>query len=228
MTYDMAPPQKGGTLSDQVYKELLKRIRRGAWLPGTKLTLRSLSEELGTSVQPVRDAIGKLVAERALVMRPNHSVALPPTDRRLMAEIFAMANMLEGEAARRSTLRLNELDLNQLEDAIARAKEHYRNSGDIGERLIALNDISWTLAEKSGSDLLEEQITMLRTRTAPYYAAAMKKETQDDSDFIIFTTRIQDEFLLALRRRHPDEAEAIRRADIYTYQQYVFRRLVGQ
>lgn len=221
------PAQDINTLSHQVYQGLSMRIRRGDWLPGTRLTLRSLASEQGTSIQPVRDAISRLAAEGALVLRPNHSVALPPTDGQLMTEIFAMANMLEGCAARLSTLRLSELNLSHLEDAIARSKEYYRHGGSIRDQLISINDISHTLATESGSSLLAEQISILRTRTAPYYAAAIQLEKGADQDFIIYTTRIQNEFLLALRRRHPDEAEAIRRADLYTYQQYVYRKLIG-
>lgn len=75
------------TLSSQVYHAIRDRIFRGEWFPGTRLTLRALASELGTSVQPVRDAIGKLTVERVLVLRPNYSVQIPNIDRELMDEI---------------------------------------------------------------------------------------------------------------------------------------------
>lgn len=70
------------TLSLQVYHTIRDRIFRGEWLPGTRLTLRSLAADLGTSVQPVRDAIGKLTVERVLILRPNYSVQIPESPSR--------------------------------------------------------------------------------------------------------------------------------------------------
>lgn len=215
----------GETLGEQVYSEVRSRIRRGEWLPGTKLTLRALAEELGTSVQPVRYAIGKLTAEQALVLKPNSSVALPPIHSRLLDEIFSMRNMLEAEAARRSTERLTEEDLVALEEAVVATREHYAAGGTIEDRVVALNEVALILADRSGSTILAEQIMSLRTRTSPYYAAAMARDHVNDPDFVTFTTRLQNEFLMAVRRRHAVEAEAIRKADLYTFQHYIYRML---
>jgi DNA-binding GntR family transcriptional regulator len=59
------------TLNDRVYRELKKSIMSGAFKPGSELKLRSVAEALGTSLMPVRDAMRRLVAERALEMRPR-------------------------------------------------------------------------------------------------------------------------------------------------------------
>ena len=72
----------------------------GEWLPGTKLTLRGLAEELGTSVQPVREAVSRLSAERVLLVKPNSSLMLPPIDKEELDEIWALRLLLEREAAR--------------------------------------------------------------------------------------------------------------------------------
>jgi len=61
----------------------------------------------------------------------------------------------------------------------------------------------------SGSALLAEQIFMLRTSISSCYAAAMMEESAADLDFLTFTTRIQNEFLRALRRRDLEEVEAM-------------------
>jgi len=41
---------KISTLGQQVYRRLYDRLMSGALLPGAKLTLRGLAEELGTSM----------------------------------------------------------------------------------------------------------------------------------------------------------------------------------
>ena len=65
------------TLNDRVYRELKKSIMSGAFKPGSELKLRSVAEALGTSLMPVRDAMRRLVAERALEMRPSRIITIP-------------------------------------------------------------------------------------------------------------------------------------------------------
>src|SRR5271155_4909748 len=78
-------PIEHETLYDRVYRELKNSIMAGAFKPGSELTLRSVAGALGTSFMPVRDAMRRLVAERALEMRPSR------TSRRIRL-------LLEGEA----------------------------------------------------------------------------------------------------------------------------------
>ncbi len=65
------------TLNDRVYRELRTMIMSGGFEPGAELTLRALAQALKVSLMPVRDAIGRLVAERALEMLPNRKVIVP-------------------------------------------------------------------------------------------------------------------------------------------------------
>src|SRR3978361_330171 len=58
----LAPPEAEVTLAHQVYQQLEVRILNGEWLPNTKVSLRKLALSLETSMQPVRDAVGKLVS----------------------------------------------------------------------------------------------------------------------------------------------------------------------
>jgi DNA-binding GntR family transcriptional regulator len=217
--------RKSETLNSQVYLAIREKIICGDWLPGTKLTLRGLAAELGTSIQPIRDAVGRLMAERSLSLRPNHSVVLPPIDRALMDDVFSLRNMLEGEAVRRSTLTLTPADFVEIEAAIHATRIHYATGGSIRDRVVAIQKIAIIFAKTCGSTLLAEQLINLRTRTAPYYAAAMAADTLADNEFITFTIRIQDEFVAALKRREAEEAANIRKADLYTYQHYIYRLL---
>jgi DNA-binding GntR family transcriptional regulator len=217
---------KPETLGQHVYSRLRARIYRGDWLPGTKLTFRGLALELGTSVQPVREAIGRLAAERALILRPNHSVMLPLVDRTLLDEIFSMRNMLEGEAARLCAGKISDQDLIELRDAIAMTRMHFlAKGGSIQERILSVHHISSILARCSGSEILAEQISALRARTAPYYAAAMTADRVSDLEFLTFAIRMQDEFLFAMERRDAVNASELRKVDLYTYQHYVYRLL---
>ncbi|MDB6181269.1 GntR family transcriptional regulator [Paracoccus fistulariae] len=203
-----------------------RRRLRGEWFPGTRLTLRALASELGTSVQPVRDAIGKLTVERVLVLRPNYSVQIPNIDRELMDEIFAIRNLLEAEAARRCVSVMTDADIDDLEEAILATRRVYWVESEIPSRVTTIQGVSRILAERCGSEALCEQLINLRARTAPYYAAALaRSDDGEDAEFVTFTIRIQDEFVTALRRRDEVAAAEIRKVDLYTFQHYIYRLL---
>ncbi len=59
------------TLHERAYDEVKKAIMGGAIAPGEPMTIRALAKALGTSVMPVREALRRLVAERALELLPN-------------------------------------------------------------------------------------------------------------------------------------------------------------
>src|SRR5262245_25015684 len=68
----------------KVYGELRDALMRGRFIPSATVTLRGLAHALRTSAMPVRAALQQLVAEQALVVRPNRMVMVP----RLTAERF--------------------------------------------------------------------------------------------------------------------------------------------
>lgn len=214
------------TLNIQVYHTIRDRIFRGEWFPGTRLTLRALATELGTSVQPVRDAIGKLTVERVLILRPNYSVQIPGIERSTMDEVFAMRNILEAEAARKCVSSMSNADIDELEQAILATREVYWLETAISSRVTTIQHVARLLAQGCGSKTLGDQLINLRARTAPYYAAALaRNDDGEDKEFAIFTIRIQDEFVAALRRRDEVAASEIRKVDLYTFQHYIYRLL---
>jgi DNA-binding GntR family transcriptional regulator len=62
-------------LHDRAYLEVKKAIMCGAIRPGATITIRAMAAALGTSPMPVREALSRLVAERALVMLPTRYIS---------------------------------------------------------------------------------------------------------------------------------------------------------
>ncbi|WP_456704998.1 GntR family transcriptional regulator [Bradyrhizobium sp. USDA 4449] len=224
---------ENATLGQQAYSALREKLLTGEWLPGAKLTLRGLAADLGTSVQPVREAVSRLSAEGALVLKPNASLMLPGVDKSIMDEIFDLRNILESEAARLATPRMSEENLSALAEHLRMSRaEHLTKSprrnavrADRRTRVTTVHAMAMLVAQCSGSKALAGQILQLRMRTAPYYAAAMNVDEASDREFVSFGIRLQEEFFRAVRRRDANEAAHIRFADLYTYQRFVYRRL---
>jgi len=87
------------TVNDRVYQQLRTMIMSGGVRPGKELKLRELAKELHVSLMPVRDAIGRLVVERALDMLPNRQVIVPELSLERLVEVRRVRVVLEGEAA---------------------------------------------------------------------------------------------------------------------------------
>jgi DNA-binding GntR family transcriptional regulator len=217
--------QTGTTLGQQVYLALRSRLLAGEWLPGTRLTLRGLAEELGTSVQPVREAVSRLSAERVLLVKPNSSLMLPPINKEELDEIWSLRLLLEREAARLCAMRLTEADFGELDRAMVTIRAQLTAQGAQVGRVQPIQHIAVQLGKWSGSRLLAEQIETLRLRGAPHYAAALRADMSGELDFILFSLHIQEELIEALKRRDAINAAELRGADLYTYQRFIYRRL---
>jgi DNA-binding GntR family transcriptional regulator len=77
---------------------------RGQISPNDRLSLRSLADVLGVSVMPVREAVAKLVAEGALVVTRNQSIAIPIITKERLQEITQVRIEVEGYAAEQAAL----------------------------------------------------------------------------------------------------------------------------
>lgn len=88
-------------LSEQIYRSLRLGLMDGEYRPGERLTIASVSEQFGTSITPVREAIFRLASEQALEVKASTSIVVPDLTSRNLREIVAIRKELEGMAAYR-------------------------------------------------------------------------------------------------------------------------------
>lgn len=65
------------SLTEHVYDVISEMLMSGALRPGDRMSQRSLAEQLGVSVMPIRAAIGRLAARGALVVEPKRAIKVP-------------------------------------------------------------------------------------------------------------------------------------------------------
>ena len=102
------------TLSQRVYDDLRELLLAGQVRPGQKLTLRGLSEALGTSPMPVREAIRQLAAEGALEILPNRAVRVPLMTKGRFREILKIRLALEGLAVEHAAINISDEGLEEV------------------------------------------------------------------------------------------------------------------
>ncbi|NOD76862.1 GntR family transcriptional regulator [Ruegeria sp. HKCCD4332] len=113
-----------GPQGNSTYQRLLEEIRDGALLPGDRLREIELSERLGVSRTPVREAIRQLEADGLVTHVPRQGATVRSLDYAEVMELYEMRAVLEGTAARlaaraASDIELDEMDI--LNDRLAEA-----------------------------------------------------------------------------------------------------------
>jgi DNA-binding GntR family transcriptional regulator len=91
---------------ERVYQALRQRILFGGFLPGLPVTFRGLADSLNVSMMPVREAVRRLIAERALELHGNRRVSVPAMTASKFEQIVFARCMLEPELAVRALPRL--------------------------------------------------------------------------------------------------------------------------
>ena len=103
----------------------------GRFQPGERLPIRPLSEKMGTSATPVREALLKLVSYGALEMKPAHPITVPVLDKKGYLENRAIRVVNEGLAASEAARKITKRQLIKLkklnDDMIKAAKENRFN-----------------------------------------------------------------------------------------------------
>ena len=148
----------------------------GRFLPGEVLTIRALAGALGTSTMPVREALQRLGAERALRFLPNRSIRVPAMSKASFVDLTRVRLCLEGFAAEIAAKDINEQELGQLARAI-RQMEAATEAGD-GDDFSAGNQrFHFGIYRASRSEHLLPMIETLWLRIGPFLASTVRTET---------------------------------------------------
>ena len=212
------------TVARRAYRELRAALIRGEFLPGTTLTLRALADRLGTSIMPIREAVSRLAAETALELRPNRAIRVPEPSRAEIDTLWRIRLLIESEAA---ALAASTASTDQIDALAAVCQAMWQALAVSEERALVEGTGRWTmmLAEASGSAPFVDYISNLRLRCAPLIARALGGGIRQEDPFFAFSLRLQDQIVDAVRRRDAGQARDLRRADVRSFQAFVYRRM---
>lgn len=140
------------TVQDQVYDKLRRAIMSGKLVPGQAVSIRSLAFSLGTSAIPVREALRRLAAERAIEVLPNGSVGVPAMSRARFEDLRRTRVLVEGFAVELAAGRLSDADYRKMENADEKRKIAVRG-GDLRSALHYAQRFRFVIFQASGSEL---------------------------------------------------------------------------
>ncbi len=90
-------------LTTKVYQWLKGRIMHHAFLPGDKLDVQQLADDLGVSRTPVKDAINRLTSEGLVILRSRRGTYVATLTPTALRDLFETRMMIECWAVRHAT-----------------------------------------------------------------------------------------------------------------------------
>lgn len=197
------------TVQERVYAALRDRLMRGGFEPGQKLKIAELASAFGTSAMPVREALNRLAAERAIECMPNRSVRVPALSKYSLQDLMETRFAVEGLAVARaaSTMTAETLaTLRQLIDAQSETDAEHVSEGSAEQN----RAFHFAIYRQAGSTVLLPIIESLWLQFGPYLRIASERFDGREGRGTNFHVEIVD----ALARGDGHAARAALESDI--------------
>jgi DNA-binding GntR family transcriptional regulator len=197
------------TVQEQIYVALREKLMRGGFEPGQGLKIAELAEAFGTSAMPVREALNRLTAERALEARPNRTVHVPMLTTERLKDLKEARFAVEGLAVSRAASNMTGETLASLEQLIEAQSEN--DAEHFSEASAEQNrSFHFMIYRQSGSTVLLPIIESLWLQFGPYLRSASDRFDGRGGQGTQFHVAI----VKAMRRRDGNAARAALEADI--------------
>jgi DNA-binding GntR family transcriptional regulator len=194
--------EDGVLLHNSVYDELCWRMITGRIMPGVTLSTRGLAQELGVSQMPVREALSRLAAERAIEIRSKRRITVPAMTAARFDDLLRCRLLLEPEAARLALDFVDRQRLKLLRDTDARMDLALK-TGDVSVYMEGNFNFHFQLYRAQGMNTLNQLIQTLWLQFGPYMRVVYGR---------FGTAQLVDQHHVALAAIEAGDREALGRA----------------
>jgi DNA-binding GntR family transcriptional regulator len=155
-------------LGQQVFNYLLENIYKMDILPGSRLGVGEIADQLGISRSPVRDALHMLVAEGLVQYGKTNGYEVIPITRQYIEDVFVVRRALEPTALRLAAAHLDKEHIQRLcvTWESLRANHHPMTAETLDLYVTADNDLHQSLGDLSGNQVLNELVTKIVHKAA--------------------------------------------------------------
>lgn len=223
---NLSEPLQPTLLADQVYDVLREAIINGELPAGSRLRIRDVAAQVGTSVMPVREAIRRLEEGGFAQREPHKGAIVKGLTLEELVHVYAVRKILEREAARLGSERITPQDCDRMEAeyeliksslAEERAEDHLRHD----EALLTI------LYEASGNPVLVSSIRNLWLQCRAYKMVGIKA-TLESAKSNEWLWRYQGDLVQAARSHDPDAAAAASDASLDVAAEDIRQRLAAK
>jgi DNA-binding GntR family transcriptional regulator len=212
-------------LTDQVYAMIHAAILNGELPAGSRLKVRDLAEQVGTSVMPVREAIRRLEETGLAERQPHKGAVVKSLTFEELIHVYDVRRLLETEAARLGAEKVTAEDCDRMQaqyDLMRKAIDEDRAIAllDHDEAMLAI------LYEAAGNPVLVQMIRALWQRCRAYkIVGAQGSLDAAEEDYL---WRYQQELITAARNGDPGAAAAVNEASLANASERIKARLAEQ
>jgi DNA-binding GntR family transcriptional regulator len=145
-----------------VAEEIKEAIMTGVLQPGDKLVETSLTQSLGVSRTPLREAFRELAAEGYITVIPHKGAYVSALSEKEVLDIYAISSVLEGLATRLATQNLKEEENREELLRLFEELKTKNEKGDVDAYWAANRNFHQFIAEASDNQRLLNLIENLR------------------------------------------------------------------
>src|SRR4030042_1163233 len=195
--------RKKKSLREEVYESLRKSILHGKLKPGQHLIEEQLSNQVGISRTPVREAFHKLEKDELVTRLPKGGFAVREFTKEDVEEIFGIRSALESYAVYLATLHIAPDKISTLEKKLKESEDAMAKGND--EKVVQLHTEFHDLLYKScKSKKLVEMINNFRDYFYRYRSALLHIENG-----INYSNRDHRQMLEAMKNKNARLAERL-------------------
>ena len=215
-------------LRDVVFNTLRQAILRGELKPGERLMEIALSQRLGVSRTPVREAIRMLEQEGLVIMIPRKGAQVAEISEKDLKDVLEVRLGLEELAVRIACQRITEEELEELEQAVKEFEEAMKedNLGVLAEADVKVHEVIYGSTHNKRlvqiiSNIREQMYryrveylkdvesrkTLVEEHYAVYRALKARNQQQAVKDICIYIVNQQNAILRSLEQMNKEEQE---------------------
>ncbi|MBQ8351235.1 MAG: GntR family transcriptional regulator [Clostridia bacterium] len=167
------------SLADQVFDRLEGEILGGKYQPGEILTEARLTEDLGVSRTPVREALRRLEQEHIVELSSKGILVLGVTDKDI-GDIYAIRLRIEGLAAAAAAARADSPEAGELLEALE-LQEYYVGRHDADHIKYMDSRFHELVYRMSGSVVFYDTLLPLHKKVQKFRKASVQNESRAES-----------------------------------------------
>ena len=164
------------SLADQVFEHLESDILSGKYSRGETLTESKLSQELGVSRTPIREALRRLEQEHLIEESGKGSIVIGVTEKDL-EDIYLIRGKIEGLAAALAAENCTDKQLAELKEVLE-LQEFYLEKKDADQIKKMDNKFHNKVYELSGSMVFYDTLLPLHKKVQKYRKASLQSNSR--------------------------------------------------
>ena len=169
------------SIADQIFEQLQNEILSGKYKKGELLSEAKLSEELGVSRTPVREAVRRLEQEHILddTSRGLVVVGISAED---MLDMYDIRIQLEGQAAARAAKNITDEQLAEMQEIVDLQKFYTDKDGDASLKSNNIRDMDSKfhelLYQASGSVVFHDTLSSIHKKIIKFRKASVSDQSR--------------------------------------------------